>query len=106
MEKIIPALYGYSPDFMLVSAGFDAHKAPPRGGVRVSGEGFESMTKMLKEAAENLCQGGLVSLLEGGYDLEGLSDSVYRHLRVLSEQQRFLEAGKVLGCSREGLVFG
>ncbi len=82
-KEIIPALKEFRPEFILISAGFDAHADDPLGGMEVTGEGFAGMTKMLKRVAEEFCGGRIVSVLEGGYSPEGLPDSVYEHLKVL-----------------------
>ncbi|MDO9541307.1 MAG: SUMF1/EgtB/PvdO family nonheme iron enzyme, partial [Kiritimatiellia bacterium] len=78
-----PKIIEFQPDFILISAGFDAHKDDPLGGMQLTPEGFAQMTAILKELAENICNGRMVSVLEGGYDLEGLSMSVSAHIAVL-----------------------
>lgn len=80
---IIPAVRKFSPDFILVSAGFDAHVADPIGGMNVTTEGFGRMTEKVKSLAEDACAGRLVSVLEGGYDLDALAESVVAHVSVL-----------------------
>lgn len=82
-EKLLPALRGYRPDFLLVSAGFDAHKQDPLGGMRVSAAGFAWMVTALEEIADAYCQGRSVYTLEGGYDLAGLKESVAAVFEVL-----------------------
>lgn len=84
-ERLVPAAERFHPDFVLVSAGFDAHEDDPLGGMRVTTEGFAEMTRIVKRIAEEHCQGRLVSVIEGGYDLDGLAASVEAHLRVLME---------------------
>ena len=81
----VPAAGQFRPDFVLVSAGFDAHRDDPLGGMGVTTEGFAEMTRIVKRIAEEHCQGRLVSVLEGGYDLDGLAASVAAHLRILME---------------------
>jgi len=83
-EKLEPAALAFSPDFVLISAGFDAHKDDLLGGMKVTAEGFAQLTQIVKEISEKCCQGRLVSVLEGGYGLEGLADSVEAHIRVLT----------------------
>ena len=83
-EKLKPAALAFSPDFVLICAGFDAHKDDPLGGMRVTTQGFEELTQFVKEIAEKSCKGRLVSVLEGGYHLEGLAASVEAHIRVLT----------------------
>ena len=75
-EKIIPALKNYNPDFILVSAGFDAHYRDPLASMKVSKKGFSQMTEKLQKLSQNTCQGKLVFVLEGGYDLKGLQEGV------------------------------
>ena len=87
-EILTPAAQAFKPDFVLVSAGFDAHESDPLGGMNVTAEGFAQLTKIVKLIAEQLCQGRLVCLLEGGYDLEGLADSVQAHIKVLMENDK------------------
>ncbi|MHC4242999.1 MAG: SUMF1/EgtB/PvdO family nonheme iron enzyme [Planctomycetota bacterium] len=83
-EKLEPAALAFSPDFVLISAGFDAHKDDLLGGMKVTAEGFAQLTQIVKDISEKCCEGRLVSVLEGGYGLEGLADSVEAHIRVLT----------------------
>ena len=83
-EKLEPAALAFSPDFVLISAGFDAHKDDLLGGMKVTAEGFAQLTQIVKDISEKCCQGRLVSVLEGGYGLEGLADSVEAHIQVLT----------------------
>jgi acetoin utilization deacetylase AcuC-like enzyme/formylglycine-generating enzyme required for sulfatase activity len=82
-EKLEPAALSFSPDFVLISAGFDAHKDDLLGGMKVTAEGFAQLTQIVKEISEKCCEGRLVSVLEGGYGLEGLAASVEAHIQVL-----------------------
>ena len=75
-QKIVPAINAYKPDLILVSAGYDAHREDPLGGMEVTGKGFGMMHQKLLESAQKNCGGKLVSVLEGGYNLEGLEESV------------------------------
>jgi len=81
--ELVPAARRFKPDFVLVSAGFDAHKDDPLGGMRMTAAGYAELTRIIKAIAEKHCGGRLVSMLEGGYDLEGLAASTEAHLRVL-----------------------
>lgn len=83
-EILIPIAREFSPDFILVSAGFDIHFDDPLGGMRVTPEGFASLTRMLMDCAQQSCNGKLAMVLEGGYGLKGLSDSVRAVLLELS----------------------
>ncbi|MEJ2705472.1 MAG: SUMF1/EgtB/PvdO family nonheme iron enzyme [Sedimentisphaerales bacterium] len=82
-ETLAPAAFDFSPDFVLISAGFDAHKDDLLGAMRVTQQGFARLTEIVKGIAETCCAGRLVSTLEGGYGLEGLAASVEAHIRVL-----------------------
>jgi acetoin utilization deacetylase AcuC-like enzyme len=84
-DKLEPAALTFSPDFVLISAGFDAHEDDLLGGMRVTAEGFAKLTRIVKQIAEKCCRGRLVSVLEGGYHLEGMAASVEAHIRVLME---------------------
>jgi acetoin utilization deacetylase AcuC-like enzyme len=81
--QVIPALERFAPEFVLVSAGFDAHERDPLSSTRVSTEGFRRMTEMVHAFAASRCGGRVVSLLEGGYDLDALAESVEAHVAVL-----------------------
>ena len=83
--KLKPAALAFQPDFVLISAGFDAHQNDPLGGMKLTAEGYAELTRIVKGIAEKCCRGRLVSVLEGGYDLDGLADSVEAHIRVLLE---------------------
>lgn len=84
-KKLKPAALSFSPDFVLISAGFDAHKDDPLGGMKVTEEGFVQMTKIVRDIAQKCCESRLVSVLEGGYNLDALAASVEAHIRVLME---------------------
>ena len=83
--EVVPALERFGPDLILISAGFDAHERDPLAGMALTTEGYGRLTEILRGAAERLCAGRIVSLLEGGYDLEALAASVETHLRVLMD---------------------
>ena len=83
-QRLRPALEEYEPGFLLLSAGFDAHAAERVGGMYLTAEGFAGLTEECTALARDLCQGRLVSLLEGGYDLGATASSVVAHLRALS----------------------
>lgn len=84
-EKIFPELDEFQPEIILISAGFDAHKEDPLGGMELTTNSFENFTWWIKEKAKEHCKGKIVSLLEGGYDLTALADSVEAHVSVLAE---------------------
>ena len=84
-EKLKPAALAFRPDFVLISAGFDAHEHDLLGGMRVTTQGFARLSRIVKDIAEKCCEGRLVSTLEGGYELDKLAASVEAHIRVLME---------------------
>lgn len=77
----------FRPDLVLVSAGFDAHRSDPLGGMRLSGKGFARMTKALVAAADTFASGRLVSVLEGGYDPAGTAEGALAHARAAGESR-------------------
>jgi acetoin utilization deacetylase AcuC-like enzyme len=84
-DKLKPAALEFRPDLVLISAGFDAHDKDLLGGMKVSTQGFADLTRIVRQIAEQSCRGRLVSVLEGGYNLEMLAESVEAHLRALQE---------------------
>jgi acetoin utilization deacetylase AcuC-like enzyme len=80
---ILPALDVFAPDLVIISAGFDAHHRDPLGSLQLTEEDFAWVTLKLMEAAEIHCGGRIVSVLEGGYDLQGLGASVGIHVQAL-----------------------
>jgi len=84
-EKLGPAARAFKPEFILISAGFDAAKGDSLGGLTVSPEGYTEMTRFVKGLAADLCKGRLMSTLEGGYSLKQLPGCVEAHVRALME---------------------
>jgi len=82
-DVLVPVCDEWHPDLVLVSAGFDAHRADPLANMRVTEAGFAALTALVAEIAEQHAGGRLVLLLEGGYDLEALAGSVEACARVL-----------------------
>jgi acetoin utilization deacetylase AcuC-like enzyme len=72
-EQVVPALRAFKPDLLMISAGFDAHELDPLGQLRMTTEGFRRLTLALFAAAGDLCQGRVVVVTEGGYDLGAVS---------------------------------
>jgi len=84
METVIlPRLEGFAPDLIIISAGFDAHMRDPLANLNFLEPDYTWVTQKLMELADRRCDGRVVSLLEGGYDLEGLSKSVAAHVTAL-----------------------
>jgi acetoin utilization deacetylase AcuC-like enzyme len=84
-EELRPAAAAFKPDFVLVSAGFDAARNDLLGGMKLTPEGYAELTRIVKDIAKQYCQGRLVTVLEGGYNLEELPQSVEAHIRALSQ---------------------
>ena len=82
-EKILPALNAFAPDFILISAGFDAHMQDPLANLWLEEEDFAWATRQIMAVADKACAGRVVSTLEGGYDLAALASSVKAHVRAL-----------------------
>jgi acetoin utilization deacetylase AcuC-like enzyme len=81
--KLVPAARAFRPDFILISAGFDAMRNDGLGVFDVTPQGFAAIARVVVNLANQLCQGRVVSVLEGGYRLDGLADSVVAHVRTL-----------------------
>lgn len=83
-ETIVRVMDDYRPDVLLLSSGFDAHRRDPLGGMKVSEQAYGELTRRMLETASRHSGGRVLSLLEGGYDPEGLSASVAEHVLALS----------------------
>jgi len=76
LDVVEPVARRFAPQFLLVSAGFDAHRRDPLAGMQVSEQGFAKLARVLLRVARDVCGNRLVAVLEGGYDLEALTRSV------------------------------
>jgi len=85
-DIVVPAAEKFQPDWILVSAGFDPHRRDPLGGMNVTEEGFGAMARLLLMLANRFADGRIAFLLEGGYDLAGLRDSVAAVLAAMQTQ--------------------
>jgi len=83
---VVPAAERFQPEWILVSAGFDAHRRDPLGGMDVTEEGFSAMARILLSLAARFADARIAFLLEGGYDLAGLRNSVAAVLAALREE--------------------
>lgn len=83
-DEIVPIIDDYRPNVILLSAGFDAHRRDPLGGMKVTEQAYGEITRRIVETAERHCQGRVLSLLEGGYDMEGLAASVAEHVAAMT----------------------
>ena len=84
-EKIIEQLEIQQPDFLIISAGFDAHQDDPLANINLSNEDFVILTKKLKIIADKYCNGKILSMLEGGYDINALENAMIGHISELQE---------------------
>jgi acetoin utilization deacetylase AcuC-like enzyme len=82
-DELLPALREFAPELLVVSAGFDAHEKDPLGGLSFSDDDFRWITRELMAVADDTAGGRVVSILEGGYSLEGLASGAAAHLRAL-----------------------
>jgi acetoin utilization deacetylase AcuC-like enzyme len=87
-DDVIRIIDDYKPNAILLSSGFDAHRRDPLGGMHVTEQGYGEITRRIVEAADRHCSGRVLSLLEGGYDMEGLASSVAEHVAALMEESR------------------
>jgi acetoin utilization deacetylase AcuC-like enzyme len=79
----LPRLSAFAPEFVIISAGFDAHMRDPLANLQFTEADFGWATRRIMEVADKTAGGRLISILEGGYDLEGLSQSVAAHVTAL-----------------------
>jgi acetoin utilization deacetylase AcuC-like enzyme len=84
-QSVLPALEAFAPEFIFISAGFDAHRADPLANLNLSEEDFGWVTREICAVAARVCEGRVVSALEGGYDLNALAASAAAHVTALIE---------------------
>lgn len=82
-RTVLPALEAFRPQFFLISAGFDAHARDPLAQTQLSTDAYRRMTELVIELAQRTCAGRIVSLLEGGYDLQALAECAEAHVAAL-----------------------
>jgi len=85
---LVPVALEYKPDLVMLSAGFDIYYKDPLGGMRVTPGGFANLMRVLLDIADECCDGKLVAVLEGGYDLKGLRQSIEKVLQEMSGETR------------------
>ena len=83
-DAVVRAIDDYQPNVILLSSGFDAHRRDPLGGMSVTEGAYGELTRRIVESAQRWSEGRVFSLLEGGYDLEGLAASVAEHVNALA----------------------
>ncbi|MDP4796398.1 MAG: histone deacetylase family protein [Rhodospirillales bacterium] len=84
-EVMFPAIRNFNPELLIISAGFDAHINDPLAQLELATEDYRWVTDKLLDIAYDVCDGRVVSMLEGGYDLDALRDSVVVHVQSLME---------------------
>ena len=82
-DYLLPKIAAMKPEMVIISAGFDAHAYDPLANIEMQAEDFGILTTLIRQMAEDVAEGRIVSLLEGGYDLEGLRSSLVAHLDAL-----------------------
>ncbi len=82
-QKVLKAIDKFKPEVILISAGFDAHKRDPLANISLESDDFFKITKNIVEIANTHSKGRVISFLEGGYDLQALSESIIEHLNAL-----------------------
>lgn len=82
-DRVLPSLRAFNPDFLIISAGFDAHRDDPLAQLELVEDDYVWITNELRAVADQCCDGRLISCLEGGYNLEALGASVAAHVRTL-----------------------
>jgi acetoin utilization deacetylase AcuC-like enzyme len=83
-REALPRIEQFGPALLMVSAGFDAHERDPLGGCRMTTDGFRRLTRTLVETADRLCQGRVILVTEGGYDLTALEECLEAVIDVVS----------------------
>ena len=81
--ELLKKIVGFRPELILVSAGFDSRKGDPLGQFRLEDRDFSDLTKLIVDLAKEHCEGKVVSILEGGYDLDGLAKAATAHFKAL-----------------------
>ncbi len=99
-QLLLPRALEYRPDFVLLSAGFDAHYADPLAHMQVTEEGYRRMTQVVKEIAATCTNQRLISVLEGGYNLDALGRSVATHVAELQQNESNAECGPLRGATK------
>ena len=82
-SEALPRLRQFAPQFVFISAGFDAHEQDPLAEMRVTRQGYRDMAQLILDLAQETASGRLITVLEGGHNLEVLEDCVEDHVRLL-----------------------
>jgi len=84
-QRILPRLAAFGPELIVISAGFDAHVRDPMANLNLVEADYTWVTQKLMEIADKTAEGRIVSVMEGGYDLEGLAQSAAAHVSALMQ---------------------
>ena len=84
-KVLVPAADAFKPEFVLISAGFDAHEDDPLASMAITTKGYGELTRIVSDIANIHCHGRIVACLEGGYNLQALASSVEQHILALME---------------------
>ena len=84
-NRVIDRLKKFKPDYLIFSAGFDAHADDPLAQFELKSEDFYEITRRTLKATNEFTKGKVISVLEGGYDLNALAESALNHVKALSE---------------------
>jgi acetoin utilization deacetylase AcuC-like enzyme len=101
-EKVLPAVKDFKPNFLFISAGFDAHKDDPLAGLLLDESAYAEITRMLTTVAKKHCASRIVSVLEGGYDLNALPRCVETHLEVFNAIRMIQDVGRPVWSTYPG----
>jgi acetoin utilization deacetylase AcuC-like enzyme len=82
-DRLVPAMKDFAPELVIISAGFDSHRADPLAVIGVTEDGFTAVTQIVMEIADATAGGRIVSFLEGGYDLRALASATAAHVAAL-----------------------
>ena len=84
-DRLLPEMKRFKPEMVFISAGFDSRIGDPLGGFTLSDDDFADLTKLIMDLADDYAQGRVVSVLEGGYNLDGLGKAVAGHVKTLAQ---------------------
>lgn len=82
-NELIPAMETFKPDLVIISAGFDAHKDDPLGGLSLTDDDYVELTNIIKNIANKYANGRIISVLEGGYNLQAIASAAKAHIITL-----------------------
>jgi acetoin utilization deacetylase AcuC-like enzyme len=83
-SRLLPAALRFRPEIVFISAGFDSRRGDPLGGFLLDDDDFAMLTQLMREVADNSAHGRMISVLEGGYALDGLARAIAAHIGALT----------------------